>query len=114
MSSHQLPFRLTQATQLVLRELLKEPASELYSLQVSEATGLPSGTLHPIFMRLLQHEIVEAVWEDPNETQPGRPRRRYYRLTTNGAERVRLALAEAHATSTPARRLRPSPAGGLS
>ncbi len=70
--------------------------------------------LHPIFMRLLQHEIVEAVWEDPAETVPGRPRRRYYRLTTSGAERVRLALAEAHATASPVGRLRPSPAGGLS
>ncbi|HLL33189.1 MAG TPA: hypothetical protein VK545_04690 [Streptomyces sp.] len=63
--------------------------------------------LHPIFMRLLQHEIVEAVWEDPAETVPGRPRRRYYRLTTSGAERVRLALAEAHATASPVGRLRP-------
>lgn len=62
----------------------------------------------------LQHEIVEAVWEDPAETVPGRPRRRYYRLTTSGAERVRLALAEAHATASPVGRLRPSPAGGLS
>ena len=70
--------------------------------------------LHPIFMRLLQHEIVEAVWEDPAETVPGRPRRRYYRLTTSGAERVRLALAEAHPTASPVGRLRPSPAGGLS
>ena len=40
--------------------------------------------------------------------------RRYYRFTTNGAERVRLTLAEAHATASPVGRLRPSPAGGLS
>jgi DNA-binding PadR family transcriptional regulator len=43
--------------------------------------------------------------------EEGRPRRRYYRLTEDGAERARIALAQA-TTSTAGLRLRPHPAGG--
>src|SRR5262245_43404076 len=44
--------RMTLATQLVLRALLDEPSQERYGLQISAATGLPSGTVHPILARL--------------------------------------------------------------
>ena len=43
--------------------------------------------------------------------EEGRPRRRYYKLTEDGAERARIALAQA-TTSTAALRLAPRPAGG--
>jgi DNA-binding PadR family transcriptional regulator len=38
---------------------------------------------------------VESSWEDPDlSIKDGRPRRRYYQLTKDGAEQARLALAE--------------------
>ena len=38
---------------------------------------------------------VESSWEDPDlGISDGRPRRRYYQLTKDGAEQARLALAE--------------------
>jgi PadR family transcriptional regulator, regulatory protein PadR len=85
---------MTLQTQLVLRALLQRPAKEQYGLELCAETGLPSGTVYPIVARLEQVGWLESRWEDPNEhiTQ-GRPRRRYYKLTDDGAEQARTALA---------------------
>jgi PadR family transcriptional regulator PadR len=105
--------RMTIPTQLVLRALVAEPTREMYGLQICEQAGLPSGTIHPILARLEhEHGWVISHWEDISPQDEGRPRRRYYRLTEDGAERVRIALAEA-TTSVTALSLRPGPVGGL-
>jgi DNA-binding PadR family transcriptional regulator len=84
----------------------------MYGLQVCEAAGLPSGTIHPILARLEQAELVESRWEDVNPHTEGRPRRRYYKLTPDGAEHARDALAHATRTTAALDRLRPGLAGG--
>ena len=105
--------RMTIPTQLVLRALLAEPTQEMYGLQICEQAGLPSGTIHPILGRLEhEHGWLTSRWEDIRPEDEGRPRRRYYRLTEDGAERARLALAQA-TTSLSALGLRPRPAGGV-
>jgi PadR family transcriptional regulator, regulatory protein PadR len=103
---------MTIPTQLVLRALLAEPTREIYGLQICAAAGLPSGTIHPILARLEGLGWLESRWEDAEPQEEGRPRRRYYRLTEDGAERARIALAQA-ATSITALGLYPRPAGGL-
>jgi len=105
--------RMTIPTQLVLRTLLAEPTQEMYGLQICTEAGLPSGTIHPILARL-EHEYgwVTSRWEDIEPEAEGRPRRRYYHLTEDGAERARIALAQA-TTSVSAIGLRTRPAGGL-
>lgn len=86
--------RMTLQTQLVLRAMLAEPAAERYGLQLCAETGLPSGTIYPIVARLEQLGWVESHWEDPRDhVAEGRPRRRYYRLTDEGADQARGALA---------------------
>jgi PadR family transcriptional regulator, regulatory protein PadR len=105
--------RMTIPTQLVLRALLAEPTQEMYGLQICEQAGLPSGTIHPILARLeREHGWLESHWENIKPEEEGRPRRRYYKLTEDGAERARIALAQA-TTSVTALGLRPRPAGGL-
>lgn len=91
---------MTLQTQLVLRALLQRPAEEQYGLEMCAETGLPSGTVYPIMARLEQIGWVESRWEDPNEhiTQ-NRPRRRYYRLTDDGAEQARTTLARVYRPS---------------
>lgn len=101
--------RMTIPTQLVLRTLLAEPTHEMYGLQICATAGLPSGTIHPILARLEGLSWVKSRWEDIDPVSEGRPRRRYYSMTEDGAERARIALAMA-TTSTVAMRLRP--AGG--
>lgn len=103
---------MTIPTQLVLRALLADPTQEMYGLQICERAGLPSGTIHPILARLeREHGWLESHWEDVKPEEEGRPRRRYYKLTEDGAERARIALAQA-STSTTTLSLLPHPAGG--
>jgi PadR family transcriptional regulator PadR len=88
--------RMTLPTQLVLRVLLEEPGAERYGYEVGEAAGLASGTVHPILARLEGAGWVESRWEDVDSSEVGRPARRYYRLTPNGVDTARDALARAH------------------
>jgi PadR family transcriptional regulator, regulatory protein PadR len=104
--------RMTIPVQLVLRTLLAEPAKEMYGLQICAAAGLPSGTIHPILARFEGLGWLESRWEDAVPQDEGRPRRRYYKLTEDGAERARIALAQA-TTSLATIGLRPRPASGL-
>jgi len=103
---------MTIPVQLVLRAMLAEAAQEMYGLQIGQESGLPSGTIHPILARLEGLGWLESRWEDAAPQQEGRPRRRYYRLTEDGAERARIALAQA-TTSVTALGLRPRPARGI-
>ena len=104
---------MTLPTQLVLRVLLAEPTQEMYGLQICTEAGLPSGTIHPILARLERLGWLESHWEDPETAlAEGRPRRRYYRLSEDGAERARIALAQATTQLSGIPGLRPRPAGG--
>jgi DNA-binding PadR family transcriptional regulator len=98
---------MTLTTQLVLRALLEDPARELYGLEICASAGLRSGTIHPILARLEKIEWLESRWEDADPHEEGRPRRRYYRLSPDGAQRARAALARTEKSTAALRRLRP-------
>jgi DNA-binding PadR family transcriptional regulator len=102
---------MTMATQLVLRSLLADPADELYGSEIGEAAGLMSGTVHPILARLEAAGWVDSRWEDVDPRAAGRPARRYYRLTGEGAQQARVALAKAPRPQPG--RLAPRPEPGL-
>jgi DNA-binding PadR family transcriptional regulator len=98
---------MTLPTQAVLRALLEDPTKERYGLELCHLTGLPAGTIYPILTRLeVQHGWLDCWWEEPDAANPSRPRRRYVRLTEDGAQAARLALAAASVSKTAAR-LRP-------
>lgn len=89
--------RMTLQTQIVLRALLDDPERVRYGLELSDLVHLPSGTIYPILARLEQAGWVESTWEDPDvHESAGRPRRRLYRVTSDGAEQARIALANAY------------------
>jgi len=67
----------------VLEQLLGERRSWHYGYALSRQTGLASGTLYPILMRLSEEGWLETGWSEPG--QPGRPPRHMYRLTADGA-----------------------------
>lgn len=90
----------------VLELLLESPGSWHYGYALSQLTGLKSGTLYPILMRLADQGWLETRWAEPE--QPGRPPRHTYRLTGEGAKAARTKLAEA-APSRMTRRLAPVP-----
>jgi PadR family transcriptional regulator PadR len=104
--------KMTIPTQLVLRALLEQPTRELYGLEICAAAGLASGTIHPILARLEGLGWLESRWEDVDPVTEGRPRRRYYRLSPDGAEQARYALATARTQIGALPGLRPNPAYG--
>ena len=77
----------------VLAALCDEPSRWQHGYALAKQTGLKSGTLYPILIRLADRRLVEACWED--EPAPGRPRRHLYRLTAAGLARTTGALASA-------------------
>ena len=86
-------LRLTPQTLAVVRALLVDPATARYGLDLARETGLKTGTLHPILTRLESAGWVESFWEKPSEHEDqGRPRRRYYRFTGDGAQSARRAV----------------------
>jgi PadR family transcriptional regulator PadR len=99
--------RMTIPVQLVLRVLLEDPQREIYGRELGEAAGLPSGTIHPMLARLEAMGWLESRWEDIDASEAGRPARRYYRLTPDGAVRARDALTRAYRSGSP-RAVRPA------
>src|SRR6516164_7832169 len=80
-------------TLAVLAELCATPSRWRHGYGIARDTGLKSGTLYPILIRLADRGMVEACWED---AQPvGRPQRHLYRLTPEGLAAATAALAGA-------------------
>jgi DNA-binding PadR family transcriptional regulator len=100
---------------LVLAALSAEPTAWAHGYEMAKRTGLKSGTLYPILIRLAEQGLVEASWEA--EQPAGRPRRHLYRLTGAGLASAGAALSEVpgttRSTAFPASRGRRLAAGGL-
>lgn len=84
--------RFSVQTLSVLAVLEADPTAWLHGYLVAKQTGLASGTLYPILIRLAEQHLIEARWED--EQPAGRPRRHLYRLTSGGLATARTALAQ--------------------
>jgi PadR family transcriptional regulator, regulatory protein PadR len=91
---------MTVPTARVLATLLTDPTADRYGLELIRLTGIPSGSLYPILYRLQEHGWLDAHWEAIDPVTEGRPARRFYRLTPEGVERARVALAELRAQTT--------------
>jgi DNA-binding PadR family transcriptional regulator len=94
-----MKLRLSPQTLQVLDAFLEAPKDWLYGYDISRNTGLKSGTLYPILMRLAERRLLETSWET---AEVGKPPRHMYRLTHEG-----MRFAKEHhlqpATRHPAR-----------
>jgi PadR family transcriptional regulator, regulatory protein PadR len=88
-------LRSSRQTFLLLGALLVRPAQWTHGYALSQQTGLASGTLYPILMRLEKLQWLETQWEEPGNA--GRPPRHLYRLTSEARAWAREELAEARA-----------------
>lgn len=93
---------ISPQTRLVLSTLARQPQAWRYGYDLSRETGIKSGTLYPLLMRLKDQGLLEAEWRQSLE--PGRPPRHAYRLTSTGTA---LAASQAQQAATTAA----SPAG---
>lgn len=73
---------------LILASLSERRGEWRHGYDLMKETGLSSGTLYPLLMRMTDSGLVEAEWREP--AQVGRPPRHVYRLTSTG---FALALA---------------------
>jgi PadR family transcriptional regulator, regulatory protein PadR len=89
--------KLTGPLERVLKVLTADPSATHYGYDLMKAARLPSGTLYPMLARLEQEGLVESEWEAQRSDAGGRPPRKYYRLTAEGARVSRLELARASA-----------------
>jgi PadR family transcriptional regulator len=81
-----MKMRMSRQTALALREFLQAPRDWKHGYDISRDTGLKSGTLYPILMRLADRALLETRWETP---EAGRPPRHMYRLTATGLQLAR-------------------------
>jgi PadR family transcriptional regulator, regulatory protein PadR len=86
--------RLSHQTLRVLRLFDEQPRLRLAGSDVSKQTGMLSGTIYPILMRLERAGWLSSEWENLDPSDAGRPRRRFYRLTGLGYNKSRAALSE--------------------
>jgi PadR family transcriptional regulator PadR len=83
--------RISPQTLRVLEQFAERPTAWRYGYELSRETGLKSGTLYPILMRLAKHALLETKWVT---TEDGVPPRHTYRLTSEGVAVVRTSLQE--------------------
>lgn len=87
-----MKIRKSPQTELVFAEFLQAEDEWRYGYDISRSTGLKSGTLYPILIRLAELGMLETSWET---TQEGRPPRHLYKLTHDG---LRYAREQVRAT----------------
>ena len=86
-------------TRELLTAMLQQPHTWQYGYELSKQTGLKSGTLYPLLIRLSDQGLLQSQWQEPG--RPSKPPRHAYKLTTNGLAFARAI--EAPTTSSAAR-----------
>ena len=89
---------MTASTRRVLEALLADPSRERYGLELSKSAGIAHGTMYGILVRLEDWGWLENRLE--YSTGRAAPPRRYYRLTSHGAQRAHAALQEVDARAS--------------
>lgn len=83
---------LSSHARALLGALLAAGGRWSYGYELASLTGIKSGTLYPLLIRLEGQGFLEAEWQQP--VLSGRPPRHAYRLTAAGRQ---LASSEAAA-----------------
>jgi PadR family transcriptional regulator PadR len=81
--------RMSYQTLRVLEAFMDSPTDPLSGSHVQKRSGLASGTLYPILLRLEAAGWFSSRWEAVDPSAVGRPRRRLYLFTPSGLTRAR-------------------------
>ena len=90
------PANASRQTRGLLLVLLAEPRAWRHGYELSKETGLKSGTLYPLLMRLSDQGLLESKWRESEGA--GRPPRHVYRLTAQGLALARQVAVESEQT----------------
>lgn len=94
---------LSGPARTVLAALLDAAERWSYGYELATLTGIKSGTLYPLLIRLEAQGYLEAEWQQPTTT--GRPPRHAYRLTASGRQLARREAVGADRPNAMAGRL---------
>jgi PadR family transcriptional regulator, regulatory protein PadR len=83
-------------TRQLLSVMLRQPRTWQYGYEMSKQTGLKSGTLYPLLMRLSDQGLLDSQWQDPE--RPGTPPRHAYKLTASGLAIAREMTLDTRST----------------
>jgi PadR family transcriptional regulator len=72
----------SRQTRTLLAAFLERSQTWRHGYDLSKETGLRSGTLYPLLMRLSEQGLLEHRWQEAE--RPGLPPRHVYRLTAAG------------------------------
>jgi len=86
--------RMTGPTLKVLGELMSSALLGISGADISRATGIQSGTLYPILIRLEKAGWLSSEWEAGDPSTLGRPRKRHYKMTSLGTHAGKAAFHE--------------------
>jgi len=102
MTRKRAPSRHARA---LLAALLQAVDRWSHGYELTSVTGIQSGTLYPLLIRLEAKGFLQAEWQQP--IVGGRPPRHAYRLTPAGERLARAeALADDRSAATPRWRAR--------
>lgn len=87
-------------TRSLLTALLSDSMAWRHGYEISKLTGIRSGTLYPLLMRLHDQGLLASEWAAHDAG--GRPPRHLYRLTASGLALARSNLAANAASPVPA------------
>jgi len=87
---------------MVLATLLENTGAWSYGYDLAKITGVKSGTLYPLLIRLEERGLLETEWQPPAAL--GRPPRHTYRLTPAGIEAAKSNPVGAAKTTRPSLR----------
>jgi PadR family transcriptional regulator, regulatory protein PadR len=104
--------RMTKQTRKFLAVMLRDPGAQYYGLELAESVGLRKGTLYPALARLEAAGWLTSGWEQIDPRREGRPRRRYYRFTEEGAQCAHEAIFRSEQPVS-ANRTVPRPGGSV-
>jgi PadR family transcriptional regulator PadR len=98
------PPNASRQTHLLLAAMLEHPRTWRHGYELAKETGLKSGTLYPLLMRLCDQGLLDACWKASD--QPGKPPRHLYRPTTDGLALAREQRANASSAELPLKRFK--------
>lgn len=99
------PPNRSPQTRTLLEVMASRPRSWQHGYDLARQTGLKSGTLYPLLIRLGEQGYLDSRWEQPE--RPGTPPRHAYKLTPGGLALARELAADAP-RGRPFPRLRPA------
>jgi PadR family transcriptional regulator, regulatory protein PadR len=86
------PPNASRQTRSLLATLLREPRRWQHGYDLCKETGLRSGTLYPLLIRLSAQGLLDSEWREPS--RPGLPPRHVYRLNARGIALARELTQE--------------------